>query len=259
MMKKTIAGIIALLIPVFLFAQTAKEAQDLTQVMNKIKKVEKENLYLKKQTGSLQATTVSLTEQLTALKKKIAANDSVVKSGQDTVSSYSARISATENKVAQISDALMTRTWFFVIILVLIIGFIIFFWVAVRNRQSLDKAELMEKLRAQRDERERRISEVMVLIESTKAEQTDFHNTTRDRLTTLSGQLVTVEEQIRNELKDQVVKSDKQQKETFDRLKESQSTMKDEWVMKLSSLQKQINDAVSGLKQELQNITRAKS
>ncbi|MDD4554237.1 MAG: hypothetical protein PHP04_08560, partial [Bacteroidales bacterium] len=88
-MKKLFAGIIALLIPVTLLAQTAKEAQDLTQVMNKIKKVEKENQYLKKQTGSLQATVTSLTEQLATLNKKIAGSDSIVKSGQDTVSTYS--------------------------------------------------------------------------------------------------------------------------------------------------------------------------
>lgn len=258
-MKKLFAGIIALLIPVTLLAQTAKEAQDLTQVMNRIKKVEKENQYLKKQTGSLQATVTSLTEQLATLNKKIAGSDSIVKSGQDTVSTYSARIAKTENEVARVSGAILIRTWIFLVILVLITGVIIYFQVAVRNRQSGDKAELMEKLKAQRDERERRISEVLGLLESAKAEQNEFQHTTRERITNLSGQIVTAEEQIRGELNNLILKREKENKESFTQIKESQDKLKEEFLLKLTALQKQLNDSFAGLQQELQRITPKKS
>lgn len=257
-MKKIFAGIIALLIPVTLLAQTAKEAQDLTQVMNKIKKVEKENQYLKKQTGSLHATVVSLTEQLATLNKKIAASDSLVKSGQDTVSTYSARITKTENEVAQVSGAIMTRTLIFLVILVLIIGFIIYSLVIIRNRQSGDKAELMEKLKAQRDEREHRISEVMGLLETARAEQSEFQHTTRDRISNLSGQLVTAEEQIRSELTNLILVREKENKESLTGVKESQDKLKDELLLKLNALQGQLNDSVAGLQQELRRITPTK-
>lgn len=169
-MKTILSGIIALLFPVLIFAQNAKEAQDLTQVRQKMNSIEKENQQLKKQLSGVQKTLVKMNETEAAEQATFKKYDSLVKSGQDTVRSYSAKILQVNANTAEIENALRLRTIGMIIVLIVLIVVVLVLWLTHRGLHNRQQSDLIDRMKAQRDEREQRIHDMKVLIASVENE-----------------------------------------------------------------------------------------
>ena len=169
-MKTILSGIIALIFPVLIFAQTAKEAQDLTQIHQKMNSIEKENQQLKRQLSGVQKTLSKMNEAEVAEQATFKKSDSIVKSGQDTVKSYSARILQVNANIAEIENALKLRTIGMIIVLLVLVLGIMLLWLTHRGIHSKQQNELLDKMKAQREEREQRVSELKGMIAATENE-----------------------------------------------------------------------------------------
>jgi predicted PurR-regulated permease PerM len=216
-MKTILSGIIALIFPVLIFAQNAKEAQDLTQVRQKINSVEKENQQLKRQLSGVQKTLSKINEAEIAEQAKFKKYDSIVKSGQDTVKSYSARILQNNTNIAEIEHALKLRTIGMIIILIVIALVILLLWWTHRAVHTRQQNELLDKMKAQRDEREQRISELKVLIATTENEFALFKKETGDKLATLGQNITQVDKGLQILVNDKSYSLETQIKEGFAR------------------------------------------
>jgi len=170
-MKTIISGIIALIIPVFLLAQTAKDPPDLSQIQKKINKLENENTRLKTQLNGMQKTLKTMSEAEVAELLVFTKYDLLIKANQDTVKSYSGRLLKGEEDNAEIEQALMWRTLGFLVVLVLLILLIAIRWFTHRGTHRANMDELLEKMKAQREEREQRLSELKAVLEQSMKAQ----------------------------------------------------------------------------------------
>jgi len=210
-MKKIFSGIIALIIPLFLFAQTAKEAQDIDQLRQKINKVEKENGRLKQQLSLVQKSVVKINEAEAKEHLDLAKHDSIAKAAQDTVISYSGRLLKIETDLAWISHSLKLRSIGLIVFVILLILVIAVRWWTHHRSHHKDQEELLEKMKAQRDEREQRIAELRTVLEKSEKELLEKMKAQREEREKRVAELRSVIENSQNEFS-------AMKKETGDRL-----------------------------------------
>jgi septal ring factor EnvC (AmiA/AmiB activator) len=175
-MKNLAAGIIFIMVPLFISAQT-RDAQDPSVTAQKINRLEKENLQLKKQTADLQRSVQKITEAMAKEQATFKTFDSVVQANRDTVTYYSSKITAVQRNQWGTAYDLYIRSIVFIAFLAgAIILMIILQWTH-RRQHAREFEEFLSKLKLQREEREKRIDEVIALInrnqESLMAFKTD--------------------------------------------------------------------------------------
>gem|GEM_PF-570298 len=164
-MKTMLSGIMALIIPVFVVAQTSKDAPDLSQIQKKINKIENENTKLKNQLNSVQKTLNQMTQAEIKEHSDLAKHESLARANQDTVRMYSGRIQKLEEGNAEIEHALMLRTIGFLVVFILLIILLVFVGLTHMGKQRKSLEELLEKMKAQREEREKRINDLKTIHE----------------------------------------------------------------------------------------------
>jgi len=250
-MKTLFSGIIALIIPVFLFAQTAKEAQDLNQVRQKIIKIENENSRLKNQMNSFQKSLVKMNEAEAKEQLELKIHDSVSKASQDTVRSYSGRMVAMEKNIAEIEHALMLRSiGFGIVILVLLILIAILWWTHRGiHRKNLD--EVFEKMQAQREEREKRIAELRAVLEQSEHEMSALRQETGDRLVAMSDNLAHVDRNLQTLLSERSGTLEQQIRDGMGRLRKDHEEGSREFHKKLEDVQSLLASKVNELGQKV--------
>ncbi|MCX6285601.1 MAG: hypothetical protein NTY96_00620 [Bacteroidetes bacterium] len=236
-MKTILSGIIALIIPLFLFAQTAKEAQDLTQVHQKINKIENDNARLKNQVNGVQKSLAKMNEAEITEHLDLAKRDSLTKANQDTVRSYSGRLLKMEEDIAEIEHALMLRSIGFIVI-ILILGLLLTIrWFTHRGTHRKNLDEVFEKMKAQREEREKRITELRAILEQSESEMSALKQETGDRLVAFSDNLAHVDRNLQTLLNERSNTLEQQIKDGLARLKKDHEEGSREFVKKLEDVQ----------------------
>jgi len=218
-MKKILTGIFTLLVPMFLFAQTAKETQDLSGIQKKISSLEKENSALKKQIGSIQKTILKMNEAEAGERLDLAKHDSLTKAGQDTVKAYSAKIMKLNQGIDEIESALVQRSFAFLAFLVLILAILGIRWIVHRGSHRKELDDILGKLNAQREERERRVAELRALIEQSQADLMAMKKETGERLSAISDNVAHVDKNLQNILAERAHDLEQQLKEGFNRMR----------------------------------------
>jgi hypothetical protein len=162
-MKNLAAGIIFIMVPLFISAQT-RDAQDPSLTAQKVSKLEKENLQLKKQAAELQRSVQKITDAMIKEQATFQTFDSVVQANRDTVTYYSSKITAVQRNQWGTAYELYIRSIVFIAFLAgAIILMIILQWTH-RRQHAREFEEFLSKLKIQREEREKRIEEVIALI-----------------------------------------------------------------------------------------------
>jgi len=250
-MKTIFMGIITLLIPVFLFAQTAKETQDLNQVQKKISKLENENARLRNQLNGVQKSFAKMNEAEAKEHLDLAKHDSVARAAQDTVKAYSVRLLKNEKDIEENERALMLRGIGFLVILILLIVVIaVLSWVHLgthRKRMS----EVMEKMHAQREEREKRIAEVRSLIEQSGNELAAVKKETGERLTALADNISHVDKNLQTLLTTKSNELDHQIKDGLGRIRKDHEDVSKDLVKKLEEVRAQLASKFTELGQKV--------
>lgn len=256
-MKKIFTGIIALIIPLLLFAQTAKEAQDLEQIHKKINKIEKENARLKQQLTGVQKSIVKINEAEVKEQLDFIKQDSIAKAAQDTVRSYSGRFLEVEKDIAEIEHALLLRCIgmiVFVIVLILVIGFR--WWTHKKtHRKELD--ELLGKMNTQREEREKRIAELRAVLDQSQNDLSAMKKETGDRLIALSDNIAHVDRNLQTLLAERSNNLEQLIKDGLTRIKKENEEGGREFLKKLENVQALITSVTSkinDLDQKLANL-----
>jgi len=218
-MKKIFTGIIALLIPLFLFAQTAKEAQDLNQVRQKVSKLETDNTRLKSQVIGVQKSISKMNEAEVKEHLDLAKHDSLTRANQDTVRSYSGRLLNMESNIAEIEHALKLRTQGFILLLIIILILIAIRWWLHRSMHRKHMDEVLAKMNAQREEREKRIAELRAILEKYDNEISALKKETGERLSTMTDNIAHVDRNIQTLLNERSAGLEQQIKDGLARLK----------------------------------------
>ena len=250
-MRKIFAGIIALLIPLFLFAQTAKEAQDLNQVRQKVSKLENENARLKGQVSAVQKTISKMNEAEMKEHLDLAKHDSIARANQDTVRSYSGRLLTMESNIAEIEHALKLRTQGFILLLIIILILIAIRWWLHRGMHRKHMDEVMAKMSAQREEREKRIAELRAILEKYDSEITGLKKETGDRLSSMSDNIAHVDRSIQSLLNERSAGLEQQIKNGLERLKKDHEEGGKEFLKKLEDVQSLVSSKVNELGQKV--------
>jgi hypothetical protein len=162
-MKNLAAGIIFIMVPLFISAQT-RDAQDPALTAQKVSKLEKENLQLKKQTTDLQRSVQKITEAMAKEQATFQTFDSVVQANRDTVTYYSSKITAVQRNLWGTAYDLYIRSIVFIAFLAGAIILMILLQWTHRRQHAREFEEFLSKLKLQREEREKRIEEVIALI-----------------------------------------------------------------------------------------------
>ena len=236
-MKTILSGIIALIIPLFLFAQTAKESQDLNLVQKKINKLENENGRLKTQLNGVQKSIAKMNEAEAREHLDLAKHDSVAKAAQDTVKSYSARLLKMDGDIAETEHALMLRGLGFLAVLILLIILIAVRWWTHRGTHRKNLEEVFEKMKAQREEREKRVAELKALIEQSENELAVMKKETGERLAALSENIAHVDRNLQNLLSERSANLEHQIKDGLVRIKKDHEDGSKELLKKLEDVQ----------------------
>jgi len=249
-MKKILLGIMALIIPLSLFAQTAKEAQDIDQIRQKINKVEKENTRLKQQLSGIQKSIAKMNEEKAKEQLDFLKQDSVAKAARDTVNSYSGRLLKMEKEISEIIYDAQLRDIGFLVFVILMILVIVFRWWNHRKTHRKDQDELLEKMKAQREEREKRIAELKTDLEKSENELLEKMKAQREEREKRIAELRVMVEQSGNELS-------VMRKETGDRLAAMSDnithvdkTLQTLLTERLNNLEQKIKDGFLGLNKE---------
>ncbi|MCX6241926.1 MAG: hypothetical protein NTX43_08995 [Bacteroidetes bacterium] len=188
-MKTMLSGIMALIIPVFVVAQTSKDAPDLSQIQKKINKIENENTKLKNQLNSVQKTLNQMTQAEIKEHSDLAKHESLARANQDTVRMYSGRIQKLEEGNAEIEHALMLRTIGFLVVFILLIILLVFVGLTHMGKQRKSLEELLEKMKAQREEREQRVAELRADLAQSKNEISTLKKETGERLAAMNDNI----------------------------------------------------------------------
>ncbi|MCX6282223.1 MAG: hypothetical protein NTU51_09705 [Bacteroidetes bacterium] len=250
-MKTIITGIIALIIPLFLFAQTAKETQDLTVVHQKIGKLENENNRLKSQLNVLQKTLEKINAAEITEHLDLAKHDSLARASQDTVKSYSGKIVKTQEDIDEIEHALMLRSLAFgLILLILIILIAIRLWTH-KGAHNKETDDILEKMKAQREEREKRISELMSLIEQSGKEISSLRQETGDRLVAFSDNLAHIDKNLQTLLNERSNTLEQQIKDGLARIRKDHEEGGRELLKKLEEVHAMAVSKIGELSQKV--------
>ena len=188
-MKTMLSGIMALIIPVFVVAQTSKDAPDLSQIQKKINKIENENTKLKNQLNTVQKTLNQMTQAEIKEHSDLAKHESLARANQDTVRMYSGRIQKLEEGNAEIEHALMLRTIGFLVVFILLIILLVFVGLTHMGKQRKSLEELLEKMKAQREEREQRVAELRADLAQSKNEISTLKKETGERLAAMNDNI----------------------------------------------------------------------
>ncbi len=188
-MKTMLSGIMALIIPVFVVAQTSKDAPDLSQIQKKINKIENENTKLKNQLNSVQKTLNQMTQAEIKEHSDLAKHESLARANQDTVRMYSGRIQKLEEGNAEIEHAVMLRTIGFLVVFILLIILLVFVGLTHMGKQRKSLEELLEKMKAQREEREQRVAELRADLAQSKNEISTLKKETGERLAAMNDNI----------------------------------------------------------------------
>jgi len=250
-MKKIFAGIIALVIPLFLFAQTAKEAQDLNQVRQKVSKLENENTRLKSQVSGVLKTIAKMNEAEMKEHLDLAKHDSLSRAGQDTVRSYSGRLLTMESNISEIEHALKLRTEGFILLLIIIFILIAIRWWLHRGMHHRHMDEVMAKMTAQREEREKRIAELRAILEKYDSEITGLKKETGDRLSSMTDNIAHVDRSIQALLNERSAGLEQQIKNGLERLRKDHEEGGKEFLKKLEDVQSLVSSKVNELGQKV--------
>lgn len=250
-MKKIFAGIIALLIPIFLFAQTAKEAQDLNQVRQKVSKLENENSRLKTQVSGVLKTISKMNEAEMKEHLDLAKHDSLSRANQDTVRSYSGRLLKMESNIAEIEHALLLRTQGFIMLLIIILILIAIRWWLHRGMHRKHMDEVMAKMNAQREEREKRIAELKASIEKYEGEILSMKNETGERLSTMTDNIAHIDRNIQVLLNERSAGLEQQIKDGLARLKNDHEEAGKQLLRKIEDVHSLVSSKVNELGQKV--------
>lgn len=162
-MKNLAAAIIFIMVPLFISAQT-RDAQDPAVTAQKVSKLEKENLQLKKQAADLQRSLQKITDAMAKEQATFRTFDSVVQANRDTVTYYSSKITAVQRNQWGTAYDLYIRSIVFIAFLVGAIILMILLQWTHRRQHAREFEEFLSKMKIQRDEREKRIEEVITMI-----------------------------------------------------------------------------------------------
>jgi chromosome segregation ATPase len=187
----------AILIPFWLVAQTAAGAQDLEKVSNRLKKVEKDYYQLKKQVQSHQRSVAALDSATAAQGMTLRVSDSALKAATDTVGTFHTRIAAAEEDLSVIYGKLWFRLVGGIVILVAVILLLIYLFILPGKKAAKVREELLEKLKAQRDEREQRIGELTGTIGSLRQDMSGSLSLQEMKIENLASQLASAEERMK--------------------------------------------------------------
>ncbi len=236
-MKTILSGIIALIIPLCMFAQTSKDAQDLNLVRQKITKIENENARLKNQLNNVQKSIVKMNEAELKEQLDLAKHDSLAKANQDTVKTYSARLLKLEENIEEIEHALMMRSLAFGLIILLLIILIAIRWFTHRGTHSKNMDEVLEKMKAQREERERRIAELKAILDKSESEMSALRQETGDRLVAFSDNLAHVDRNLQTLLNERSNTLEQQIRDGLARIKKDNEEGNREFLKKIEDVQ----------------------
>jgi len=282
-MKKIYAGIIALIIPLSLFAQTAKEAQDLEQVRQKVTRIEKDNLRLKQQVSGVQKSVAKMNEAEAVEHLDLATHDSIAKAARDTVISYSGRLLTIEQNITELRLSLNLQCIGLIVFVILLVIVIALRWWMHHKTHHKDQEELLDKMRAQREEREQRISELRAMIEKSetgllekmKAQReerekriTEIRNSieqsqnelsgmkkeTGDRLTAVNDNIAHVDKNLQTLLAEKSNNLEQQIKEGLARVKKENEEGSKEFLKKVENVQSLINSVSSKISEMGQKV-----
>lgn len=275
-MNKIFTGIIALVVPLFLFAQTAKEAQDIDQIRQKIHKVEMENARLRQQLSGIQKSLVKINEAGAKMQLDFLKQDSAAKAARDTVNSYSGSLLNMEMEIDKIkSDENQRFIGFLVFAILLILVIAILWWIhhkihrrdqdvlldklkAQREERELRIAELktsfeksqnelLEKMKAQREEREKRIAELRNVLEQSGNELLAIKKETGNRFSAINDDLARVDKNLQNLLEERSHSLEQQIRDGFLRIKKEQDETGKEFLKKHENVQSLVHSFTSKL------------
>lgn len=170
-MKKIVTGILALIIPVFLFSQSGKEVQDLNVIQKKLATLEKDNFYLKKQLQGVQKAIASWNMAEAGEQLEMKKLDSVMRAAQDTVTSYSAKLLKLQEDLDEVGSTLKMRRIVFGLVILVILIMIAVRWFLHGKAHKAEVADLEEKMQAQKAERDQKIAEVYDKMQAQKEER----------------------------------------------------------------------------------------
>lgn len=236
-MKTILLGVIALLFPIFLFAQTAKEAQDLSQVQKKITSLEKDNAMLKRQLGTVQKTLTQISEAEVSEHLDLAKHDSLVKAGQDSLQKNSGRVLKIEEDIAEIEHTLFLRCIGLILLTIVLILLGIIRWQTHRKTHLKNLEEIYLKLNAQREEREQRIAELKTLLENSANEFFTLKKETGEKLAVMNENISQVDKNLQNLLSERSDTLEHQIKDGLAGLRKDFHTGSAEFVKKLEEMQ----------------------
>lgn len=255
-MKTILSGIIALLFPIFLFAQTAKEAQDLSQVQKKVTSLEKSNAMLRQQLNVVQKTVVQINEAETLEHLHMMKQDSLFRAGQDSIRKSSGKFNKIEEDIAEIEHALLLRCigLFLLTFVLVILGIIL--WVSHRKTHRKDLEEIYAKMNAQREEREQRISELRAIVEQSAKDLQALKNETGERLSLMHENIAQVDKNLQNLLGERSDSLEHKIKDGLVGLRKEYQAGSLEFVKKLEEIQAFANQRISEVAQNLADSDR---
>jgi len=250
-MKTIFSGIIALIIPLFLFAQTAKETQDLSQVHQKISKLENENTRLKSQINGVQKSITKMNEAEIQEHLELLKHDSMSKASQDTVRSYSGRMLKMEANIAEIEHALFMRSLGFILLLIIIVILIAVRWWIHRGTHRKNLDEVFDKMKAQREEREKRITELKAILEQSGNEMSSLKKETGERLAAMGDNIAHVDRNIQTLLNERSTNLEQQIRDGLGRIKKEHEEGSREFHKKLEEVHSLVTSKVNELGQKV--------
>lgn len=281
-MKNLAAAIIFIMVPLFISAQT-RDAQDPAVTAQKVSKLEKENLQLKKQAADLQRSLQKITDAMEKEQATFRTFDSVVQANRDTVTYYSSKITAVQRNQWGTAYDLYIRSIVFIAFLVGAIILMILLQWTHRRQHAREFEEFLSKMKIQRDEREKRIEEVINMINRNHESLLEFKTDTdgnfvkeraemfrqeekfKQIVTEKTGQTeITVSEKIAY-LADEHTRIVKQMEERVNAMEEKikdtgklREELIDNYTQQFSTLRKDTAELINILTREIKEIKEAK-
>jgi flagellar basal body-associated protein FliL len=254
-MKTIFSGIIALIIPLFLFAQIAKEAQDIEQVNKKMNKVEKENARLKQQLNGVQRSLVKMSEAENKDHLDFLKHDSIAKAAQDTARSYSGKLQKINEDMSGIEHSLNLRSIGILILMILLILAVALLLWTHHRKHNKDYDELLEKMKAQRYEREQPVAERRAILERSENELTNIKKETGDRYAAVSDNIAHVDNNLQVLLNERTHDLELQTKDELSKVRKENEEGAKDFLKKLENVQALMNSVTSRINEMGQKMT----
>ena len=255
-MKTILSGIIALFIPLFLLAQTAKEAQDLSQVQKKVTALEKSNAMLRQQIVSMQKTINQINEAEVAEHLNLVKQESMFRAGQDSILKNSGKLYKIDEDIAEIEHSLFLRCIGMILFTAVLILLGIILWLTHRKTHRKDLEEIYARMTAQREEREQRISELRALVEQSALDFAAMKNETGERFAVMHENIAQVDKNLQKLLSERSDSLEHQIKEGLTGLRKDYHTGSTEFVKKLEEMQALANLRINEIAQKLTDSGR---